>query len=352
MTIPFAVRRLWLLWRGSRVDRGNPDLERLRSIWDPESFVWAILPHAARSFAPSIVMLPAHQALVAAVGYLYCRMLDSYEDLSPPGTAPESLNRFADRMTTLADPPPMPATADPGEQSHMVLLERHGLVDRVYAALPAGDQARIAALVRAMADGMIWSAERLAEQGGVLVDPDQVRQYCHHVIGEPVLFALLLVGDDDLTEPQRQDALASSELIQLANITRDVERDLARGVAYHPSLLPHLGRNDAEDAVRYARRTLMAQALPQVTSFSRLARQLPTGRVSTARAAALIMLLYTDRHYRWCAGRVGLTDWGGPRSTLSIVAASLPAVLSVRWMERTIRRVERNFLATARAITN
>ncbi|NNL69695.1 MAG: squalene/phytoene synthase family protein, partial [Acidimicrobiia bacterium] len=330
--------------------RDNPDLERLRRTQDPEAFVWAILPYAARSFAPSIVMLPAHQALVAAVGYLYCRMLDSYEDLSAPGAAAGSLKRFADRMTSMADPPPVPATGDPAEQSHVLLLERHELVDRVYTTLPSADQARIAALVRAMADGMVWSAERLEQQGGVLVDAEQVSRYCHGVIGEPVLFTLLLIGERDLTETQRQDALASSELIQLANITRDVERDLARGVAYHPSLLPHLGLGGAEDVVRLARRSLMAQALPNVTSFARLARQLPTGRISTARAAALIMLLYTDRHYRWCARRVGLAGWSGPRRTASIVAASLPAVLSKRWMNRTIRRVERNFLATARAI--
>ena len=84
MRIPFGVRRPWLLLRGGLTNRKHPDLVALGSIEDPDRFVWAILPHAARSFATSILMLPTDKAPTAAVAYLYCRMLDTYEDLSPP----------------------------------------------------------------------------------------------------------------------------------------------------------------------------------------------------------------------------------------------------------------------------
>jgi phytoene/squalene synthetase len=323
----------------------------LRAIADPERFVWAILPHAARSFATSILMLPADKAPTAAVAYLYCRMLDTYEDLSPPDQAGRSLSAFAARMRTMAPPPPAPDVAhDDRDRTHLLLLDRCGLVDRVFATFPTDHQNQIIRLVESMAAGMVWSGERFAEQDGVLIDNEQLARYCHNVIGEPTLFALSLVGTGDLTPQLREDALASSELIQLANITRDIERDLDRGIAYHPSLLPYLRRPGSDEPVRQARRRLMAQALPQVTAYVRLASQLAQQRVSLARASAVTMLLHTDRHYRWCARRVGIAPWRGPDTNASIVSAALLAAVSRRWSDRVMRRVERNFLAATAAL--
>ena len=67
--------------RGLTVDRNRPDFAALGAERDPERFLWKVLPHAARSFAASIVVLPRDQAMASAVAYLYCRMLDTYEDL-------------------------------------------------------------------------------------------------------------------------------------------------------------------------------------------------------------------------------------------------------------------------------
>ncbi|MFH1329774.1 MAG: squalene/phytoene synthase family protein [Actinomycetota bacterium] len=351
MSIPFALRRPWLLIRGARTDRDRPDLDHLAAIDDPMGFVWAILPHAARTFATSILMLPAAQARTAAVAYLYCRMLDTYEDLDDAADREAALERFAARMKTLEPPPPVPTTArDDRDRVHLLLIERCQLVDRVYATLPSTERQSVAELVQAMADGMVWSSQRFAEQGGVLVDAEQLSRYCHYVIGEPALFTLLLVVQADLTAEQRRDALAAGELIQLANITRDIERDLARGIGYHPSLLPHLGSTDAAGPVNEARRFLMAHALPHARAYTRLAEQLATDRFSLARASAVLMLLHTDRHYRWCARRIGHPAWRGPNRTWSIVLASLAAAFSRRWSHRVMRRVERDFLSAAEAI--
>ena len=59
LRVPFALRRPWLLVRDLIVDRKDPALDRLRAIEDPESFVWSVLPHAARTFSASIALLPA-----------------------------------------------------------------------------------------------------------------------------------------------------------------------------------------------------------------------------------------------------------------------------------------------------
>jgi phytoene/squalene synthetase len=304
MRLPFALRRPWLLWRGARTDRDRPDLAELAGIEDPETFVWAVLPHAARTFATSILLLPRTKARTAAVAYLYCRMLDTYEDLGDPGCREEAMRHFAGRMRTMEprpEPPPPESARDDRDRVHLLLLERCHLVDEVYATLPGEDRSEIAGLVERMADGMIWSAQRFTDQGGVLTDEAQVSRYCHAVIGEPISFTLPLVLGRGLTEDQRADALASSELIQLANITRDIERDLARGVAYRASLRPYLG-------------------------------------------AAVVMLLNTERHYRRCMELIGERPWPETKSRVGLAVA---AMVSSRHTLRAMRRVERSLLAGA-----
>ena len=119
-----------------------------------------------------------------------------------------------------------------------------------------------------MAEGMVWSRKAFERQGGVLIDEAQLAAYCRNVIGYPALFTLSQVSDLELPEPAREDAMLVSEMIQLANVTRDVERDLERGVGYHPDLKPFLGRPaecaESRGAVREARETYMAMALSRV----------------------------------------------------------------------------------------
>src|SRR5688572_29053405 len=96
---PFWIRRPFLILRDVFARRERPNLDRLGSIDDPQAFVWAILPHAARTFSACIAMLPARSALPAAVAYLYCRMLDTYEDLVADSAARDAaLRAFAARL--------------------------------------------------------------------------------------------------------------------------------------------------------------------------------------------------------------------------------------------------------------
>lgn len=351
--LPFSIRRLWLLARGALIDRDRPRFEYLGSIEDPERFVWAILPHAARSFAPSILLLPEEEARAAAVAYLYARMLDTYEDLSAtPSATRDVLSAFAGRFGTeqpgKAPPPPSPPAPDPRDRTHLLLIERHRLVDQVYSRLSSADRSRVSRLIEKMAAGMIEFSGIFERQNGVLSDDQQVLDYCHRVIGLPALFVMqLLLGD--LTGDQARDAMEVSALIQLANITRDIEVDLRRGIAYHPALKPHLGSdgNGAAAAdVAVARRDLMLLATQRAASFRRLVDAVDLPRLSPARAAAVLMMLFTDRHYRDCAVAVGVPTWSAPHRFPTMVLASLPAVVSPWWATRVLLRVERDLLAT------
>ncbi len=349
-----AIRRIWLLAIGAFVDRDRPDLERLRTINKPDAFVWAILPHAARSFAPSILLLPDEASKEAAVGYLYARMLDTYEDISStPSEARRALALFAQRFDTeppgAAPSPPDPDMADLRDETHLLLIDRHRSVDEVFLGLRPAARARVVRLVADMAAGMSEFSEIFEQQGGVLQNDQQVLDYCHHVIGLPALFVMELLLGDVLVEHQ-DDALEVSELIQLANITRDVEKDLLRGVAYHPSLQPYLGsdgRSHGAVAVATARRSLMLLATRRAASFRRLVEGVDLPRFSPARAAAVMMMLFTDRHYRACAVMARMPSWSGPHRMLTMVLISLPAAFSKWWARRILARIERDLLAAA-----
>jgi phytoene/squalene synthetase len=351
--IPFSLRRIGLLARGVFVSRDRPQFSKLAAIEDAESFIWAILPHAARSFAPSILLLPESHARAAAVGYLYARMLDTFEDLSEtPATSRAALAEFALRFQTdrPAAPPvtPTPQHSDARDQAHLLLIDSCNLVDEVYLQLDPATRIRIATLVADMSAGMIEFSRTFETQGGVLSDEQQVLDYCHRVIGLPALFVMeLLLGD--LSGDHQRDALEVSELIQLANITRDIEKDLLRGIAYHPALAPHLrmeGPGIAADVSR-ARRDLMMLATRRSPAFRRLVDSAGLRRLSPARAAAVMMMLFTDRHYRECAAAAGLPTWSGPRRLTAMVLIALPAAVSPWWADRVLLRAERDLLAAA-----
>src|SRR4051812_8629524 len=132
------LRRPILIARNLLANRERPDLEALARVEDPERFVWEILPHAARTFSAAIAMLPARAALPAAVAYLYCRMLDTYEDLVPDRHEREAqLAAFGARFRPDGSLAPAPVIAsasdrDLRDRAHLLLVAKADLVDRVY----------------------------------------------------------------------------------------------------------------------------------------------------------------------------------------------------------------------------
>ncbi|GBD86052.1 squalene/phytoene synthase [bacterium BMS3Abin02] len=346
--------RLLLLARGLFTNRDHPDLWSLAAEDDPERFVWRVLPHAARTFAASIVILPHEKARASAVAYLYSRILDTYEDLYPDAEQRgKRLDDFARRFESgrLTRPASIPDTLarDDRDRLHLLLVDRCDLVDVVYRSLAVDVQQSIADLVRSMADGMVWSTDRFACQGGVLNNGEQVTHYCRNVIGNPVLFALGLISGKVPTPAAERDAFAVGEMIQLANITRDVEKDLARGIGYHPALKPYLGNvGDAtkiRETIQRVRDELVARAMSLVPAYRRLLAGFE--QAVAVRTAAVLMLGFTELHYRGCVARSGREPWPGPSGSFQVVLRAIPSLLSVRWARHTIERIETEFLRAA-----
>jgi phytoene/squalene synthetase len=210
-----------------------------------------------------------------------------------------------------------------------------------------------------MAEGMRWSSATFAAQGGVLDGEEQLATYCRHVLGNPVIFGVRLLRlesgrETQLDAEERERAMRVGEMTQLANVTRDVEKDLRRGISYDASLRADLGRDVRDDPsamerVRQVRERLLKAALRRAPSYGRLIDGMRLPRLSFARASAVVMLLFTERYFRQCARRVGLPAWRGPDTAGSIILRGLLAAASRRRAQREIARVENAFLECASA---
>ena len=94
----------------------------------------------------------------------------------------------------------------------------------------------------------------------------------------------------------------------------------------------------------------MVLATRRAASFRRLVDAVDFPRLSSARSAAVLMMLFTDRHYRKCAVDAGVPSWSAPNRVLTMVLASLPAAISPWWAKRVLLRVEGDLLTTGDAI--
>jgi len=363
--IPFWLRRHALLLRNLLANREQPNLAALARIKDAEDFVWAILPHAARTFSACIALMPRRSALPSAVAYLYCRMLDTYEDLVPrPRDREASLRAFAARLSvtdqTLAPAPKITAATDSDERdrAHLLLVERAGFVDRVFVTFDQPTREIIRDLVRDMAEGMCWSSSTFDAQGGVLTSEAQLATYCRHVLGNPTVFGIRILrlqyGQPlTLSDAEREDAMLVGEFVQLANITRDIEKDLRRGIAYDAALKADLGREASDPELirrcRDVRERLLRLALTRAGAYTRAINSIHLPERAIARAAAVLMLLFTERYYRECARRVGLPEWNGPRSTFALLTRSIAGAFSATVGNGEMERAERELLWAAAA---
>jgi hypothetical protein len=142
-------------------------------------------------------------------------------------------------------------------------------------------------------------------------------------------------------------------VLQLANVTRDVEKDLRRGISYDASLRADLGHDVHGDApamerVRKVRKRMLRTAFLRVPSYGTMVEAMRLPRLSFARASAVVMLLFTERYFRQCARRVGLPAWRGPDTAVAIILRGFLAAASRRRAKREIARIESAFLECAR----
>ena len=347
------------IWTNLRADRKRPPLAELDALEDPERFLWAILPHAARTFSLCIVFLPTRLARPLAIAYLYCRVLDTYEDVLPDvQSKANALRRFADRLLPDGGVVGEAPHVDPElvreerERVYLLLVRRIERIDRLYGELPMEHRAAVRRLVGRMAEGMGWSSAVFAAQSGTLREPVQLSTYCWHVLGTTLLFAEEMVrleaGLPPAPDEQRVLACArAGECVQLANITRDVERDRARSLYYHPDLA-----HDDSSIRQRAHRELMLRALRAgdagLVEFLRGMAFSP-GR-SLARGGGYLLVSTTQQFYQRLSTRLGVEAWSAEEQTGAIrrIREFLRCAWSAKAAGSVFDRIQREFSSAVR----
>jgi phytoene/squalene synthetase len=300
-------RRILRVARNLLADRRDPPLDELERETDPDKFLWRMLPHAARTFSLAIAVLPNRLARTIGVAYLCCRILDTVEDLARD--VAERDRMFEAAVTLARDGTPLPplgqvAIQDARDRAHLVLVRRSALVAQLLASLDPAARARSAGLGSRWAAGMTRAAGVRAAAGG-LVSGTERERYCRAVLSEPLLFA---EGElrcarglpPELPADRQAAGLEVGELVQLANVCRDVEKDLARGVAYDDALAAWVGRAaDAPAAVVAAvRRRILDRVAGLSGAVVPFFTGLPFGAVSGSRGASLVLLITTARFFQ------------------------------------------------------
>jgi phytoene/squalene synthetase len=169
------------------------------------------------------------------------------------------------------------------------------------------------------------------------------------VLGTPILFADETQRLDQGLSPEVSDERLRScagvgEVIQLANITRDLEKDYHRGIFYHPEL-PGLEGVRREQRIREVHSQLVLRALRQAPEFRIFIEALSAPRISLARGAAMLLIITTYAYYWRAAQKAGLpafdkrqriTRLGGAFTWIKCVLSRRETSRFLKWLDETV----------------
>ncbi len=324
-------RRAFRALRNLVADRNRPPVSELLAETDSEKFLWRALPHAARTFSLAIALLPDPLGTSVGTAYLFCRALDTVEDLA---TSPDSRDEAMAAVVALADgakveiPLPEATVQDSRDLGHLAVLRRFDLLLALRDSLSLDSRRRLSELVTHMAKGMREAALAKDVSGGLLRS-DQRPGYCAAVLGAPLRFAesehrALLGLDPDLSAARRALVEAAGEVVQLANICRDIEKDLARGIAYDEALAPYIAMRVAPpEVVAGVRRSLCLRIASMSAEFSAYFSGMGfRGGISGARGGAAIMLVATSSFWQRSSQRL---------SPAPLVSGPMPGKMGLLW---------------------
>jgi farnesyl-diphosphate farnesyltransferase len=216
---------------------------------------FALLPKVSRTFALSISLLKPPMRQSVCMGYLLCRLVDTFEDAETLPTAEKA--RFIRDLQAFvagqADPAPSwalsatHAVAAGANPADLELLEHLDTVLAAMESLPARDRQAVNRCFQEMAKGMIEMQGVLDRPLGqdapflrILPSMESLARYCHYVAGivGTLLTELFYLNSDALAKDRYFDLIERSEAfgqyLQKINILKDIPGDHAKGWCFIP----------------------------------------------------------------------------------------------------------------------
>ncbi len=199
----------------------------------------------SRTFALTIRMLPAPLSRAVAVAYLVCRVADTIEDDSelPVPRRRELLAGWRAAVQT-GNPANLPVEGVGHTQDEHALMRTVDAVHRELHRLSAEDVHAIERYAVEMIDGMSVSlAPRPDSTTPLFATQSDLEQYCYYVAGTVGLMLTDLYQNHarsirgERLAIMRRHAVNFGLGLQLTNVIRDVDNDLAAGRVYYPASL-------------------------------------------------------------------------------------------------------------------
>lgn len=264
-----------------------------------------MLPKVSRTFALGITLLDPPWCEWVRTSYLLCRIADTVEDA--PGLSLTRRHALFDSLV---------GALRTGHGSSFVALTRvlpdddeaelaRGLdrVLAVFSSFPPDVRTRISRWVEEMVDGMRAYAVRFDARAPIRDEADLIR-YCHFVAGTvgQLLTDLFVLGSDRVRQCEpvlRAEAESFGLMLQLTNIAKDLEEDLARGTCFVPQSIlerrwvahDELFAPFAESRTRLVVRDLVGMARTHVAAAHRYVDALPADELSIRRFCTLPLSL-------------------------------------------------------------
>lgn len=266
-------------------DRHNFNINEIKNILDDKEFIYAILPYVARTFALSIVVLPDKISIPAALGYCYCRILDTFEDMIflpkmrekaislMPKILKKLMNNKKVNINNILKYEKYLVKTKKKDEMYCLLVQEIERINNVFLEQDPIIQKMIYNLVKKMAKGMNDCTGKFKEKNDNITK-NHIKKYCKSVLGYPLLFIFQLLNwingnKNPMNIKYKEKLYDISQFIQLANVTRDIEEDLLNNVVYHNLLQPYkyirknrnLDNPILQKKIKQVRKELIIQAL-------------------------------------------------------------------------------------------
>lgn len=237
--------RFYYLYRGFKARRQTGCPTALQERNDIKRLLY-LMPYVAASFTPVILIVPQKQLLLASLGYLYWRILDTFDDLLTGEDREKGLSILYDRLRkidrdgcAIRDPEVDGfhfSNVGPRDEIYIMIVKNLDRLDSLFLQMNEVQRDVMMRFVKHQAEGF-----RSVPDSHFRTE-FQYHEKCVSTIMPGLYLATFEVNRnlyrhcmEEKTEKRLEDVC---EAFETGNIIKDLEKDFRQGISYHPELVP------------------------------------------------------------------------------------------------------------------
>jgi len=238
-------RRLYYFYHGFKARQKTFCPTVLKEKNDTKRLIY-LLPYIAASFTPVILIIQKQKLILSSLGYLYWRVLDTFDDLLVGEERKKSLRILHDRLQRLQQNGFASRNVEidgfdflnvgPRDEIYIYIVKTIERFDSVFLQLNEAYQDVLVRLVKHQTSYFFAISHKYFKT------EQQYHNKCVSSIMTGLYFATFEVNRslygykmDKETQKLLED---TCESFATGNIIKDLEKDFRQGISYHPELVP------------------------------------------------------------------------------------------------------------------